>query len=377
MEPGPDLDAVLAADAVAVLPPAMAPRPLPPAGIDPAEVAAAKVVSPRSGTVTVDELLRRHGARGLAVVTRGRLAFEWFAGEPDRSPPPAVPAGGGRRRPCFSVTKSFTGTLVALAVHDGVLDRDALVGDIVPELAASGFGGATVGQVADMTASVAYTEDYDDGGRPPGAVDGGTFGFNDYLAALQPGGPWTLREWLARIGPGPRPHGEAFDYATPKTDVLGWVLETVRGRPYLDLLRETVWDHVGATRAGALAFDRAGTPMAGAGLTMTTHDLARAGLALLERVPPAVLAGMRSGGSPEAFARSHYNYLDGYVYADQWWLPGPDRPLTAWGIHGQLLWLDPDAEVVIACHSADASPSDEDRDLDHDALGRALTALLQ
>jgi CubicO group peptidase (beta-lactamase class C family) len=357
------LDEVLAADTLARLPRADRPRDLPRLDLDPIEVGRLTVERPGSVAITVEHLLRRHDTRGLVVLHRGRVAYEWFAGDP------------ARRRPCFSVTKSFTGTLAALAVHEGVLDRNAPVGDLVPDLAASGFGAATVGQVADMTVSVAYTEDYATGGLPPGPSGGATFGFNDYLAALRPAGPWTLRELLTRFRPGLHPHGQVFDYATPKTDVLGWVLETVRNRPYLELLTETFWANAGAGRDGALAIGPCGTPMLGAGLAVTTHDLARAGLALLERTPPSVLVAMRAGGSTAAFARSPYNYLQGYAYADQWWLAGgPNRPLSGWGIHGQVLWIDPDAELVIACHCASPSPSDHDRDLDQDALCRVLTA---
>jgi len=53
--------------------------------------------------------------------------------------------------------------------------------------------------------------------------------------------------------------------------------------------------------------------------------------------------------------------------------PGPSRPLSAWGIHGQLWWVDPDAELVVACHSVGPAASDERRDAEQDAMCRALT----
>ncbi len=121
-------------------------RPLPPMGVDPASVTALPVATDRWGATTVDEVLRRHDARGLVVAHRGRLAVEWYRDQRDAA----------RRRPCYSVTKSFTGTLGALAVDRGALDRSAVVGDILPELAASGFGDASVGEVADMTVSLKW-----------------------------------------------------------------------------------------------------------------------------------------------------------------------------------------------------------------------------
>ena len=368
-------------------------RPLDDAGVDPQSVAGAPVattevdsVEPAEPGTTVAGVLARHGARSLVVLHRGRLAYEWYAPGAD----PAKPWAS------FSVTKSFTGTLAALAVHDGVLDRQAPVGDLLPALAGSGYGDATVGQVADMTVAVGYGEDYGDAQAGPSAGRHATFG--DYIAALAPGTPVPLRTLLARIGHGDRPHGEAFAYATPDTDVLGWLLEEARGRPYVEVLRTTIWDHVGAEHDGGMTLTPDGVPLLAAGLLVTTRDLARAGQFLLDRLaddtadtdtaagpgagtgdgllPGSVVESMRDGDTATFQRGGRYAYLDGYAYRDQWWLPGgPHRPLSAWGIHGQLLWVDPEAGLVVALHSAGRSPSDGRRDLDHDALCRTLTSL--
>jgi len=238
-----------------------------------------------------------------------------------------------------------------------------------------------------MTVAVGYGEDYDDAQAGPSAGRHATFG--DYIAALAPGTPVPLRALLGRIGHGDRPHGEAFAYATPDTDVLGWLVEEARGRSYVELLREAIWDHVGAEHGGGMTLTPDGVPLLAAGLMVTTRDLARAGQFLLDRLaagadpgdpadllPAVVVESMRDGDTATFQRGGRYAYLDGYAYRDQWWLPGgPHRPLSAWGIHGQLLWLDPEADLVVALHSAGPSASDGRRDLDHDALCRTLTAL--
>jgi CubicO group peptidase (beta-lactamase class C family) len=336
-------------------------RALPRLDLDPAAVSCITLRTREWGRDTVEDVLHRHGTRGVVALHRGRVAFEWYG----------FGATAGTRHPCYSVTKSLTGTLGAMAVHEGTLDAYARVGDLVPELGGSGFAEATVAQVADMTASIGYTEDYAET-QPSGA---GTVGFGDYLASLAAGAQPDLRQLLARIPAGDHPHGHVFAYATPKTDVLGWLLERARGAGYVEQLA-ALWAGAGAEHSATLARTAGGIPLAGAGLAATTRDLARAGLMLAERrhVPAPVIASMRAGGDPEAFARGDHAYLEGYAYGDQWWLPpGPHRPLSAWGIYGQLLWVDPDAELVIACHSAGPDPSDRRRDLEHDALCRALT----
>jgi CubicO group peptidase (beta-lactamase class C family) len=372
-------------------------RPLPSADVDPATVASLPVVTRRDagadGTATVEELLVRHAARSLVVLHHGRVAFEWHR-----------PGGGpDRAYRCYSLTKSFTGTLAALTMADGRLDPDARVGALVPELDASGFTDATVRDLADMTASIGYDEDYSTAGDIP--TGGGVLGFDDYLLALglalpdadlPADAPRAIRPFLARVGAGAHPHGEVFTYATPVTDALGWVLERVTGTGYADLLGAALWSRLGAEHDAVLSLDPTGTPLAGGGLALTTRDLARFGLLLAEggtrrdltgpdaagaggaaepTVPAPVIETIRDGGDPAAFARGHYDDLTGYTYRDQWWLPGgSSRPLSAWGIHGQLLWVEPDHDLVIAVHAAGAEASDVQRDLEQDALCRALVA---
>jgi CubicO group peptidase (beta-lactamase class C family) len=358
------MDAIVAADRI-VLGRGPEGRALPSLDLDPAGLAGILVTPAEGPPATAAEILRRHQSVALVVVHRGRLAYEWYAAGAD---PDTL-------RPCFSITKSFTGTLAATAAHEGVLERSSRLGDVLGELGGSGFADATVGQAADMSVAIAYTEDYLEAGAGPSS-EGQGHGFGDYIAALAPDAAVPLRELLGRIGAGDRPHGEAFAYATPTTDALGWALERARDQRYPELLA-ALWSQVGAEHDAALTRAPDGTPLLGVGLLATTRDLARAGVMLAgeSTVPAAVIEGIRAGGDPDVFQRGgRYSYMAGYAYRDQWWMPGgPNRPLSAWGIHGQLLWIDPEAELVVACHSGGPHPSSRQRDLDHDALCRALT----
>ena len=354
--------------------------------LDPTTIDALVVRGEPWGSSTVAELFARHGGLGLVVLHQGCLAYERVGpdGDPDR------------RNLNFSVTKSFTGSLAATATAHGRLARDARVADLIPELAATGFADATVGEIADMTAAIAYDEDYDEATAP--SSRSGWRGFGDYMVAIGLDGadgadgvdrPRTIRDLLGTIGRGERPHGEVFAYATPMSDVLGWLLEHADGRDGGDVLQD-VWSAVGAEHDARLTRDPAGTALMGAGLAMTTRDLARFGALVNDLVrgrvdlvagpddepllDGRVLDAIRDRGDPEAFQRGgHYAYLAGYSYRDQWWLPGgAGRPLSAWGIHGQVLWIDPDADVVIAYHCGGPLPSEPRRDLEQDALCRAV-----
>jgi CubicO group peptidase (beta-lactamase class C family) len=342
-------------------------------------------VVPRAGAPsTAADVLRRWDTRSLVVTCGGELAIEWIADGHDV----------GRPQRCYSVTKSMTGTLLAELVVSGAVSRADRVGDVVPDLASSGFGDATVGDLADMTLELAYVEDYAE-------IAGGTsrrsgHDFGDYVVALGMEDPTavvddtaarSIRDLLPRIGRSHGAHGAAFHYATPVTDVIGWVIESVTGRDVPELFTEMIWNPSRPESAAGWGTDQAGTPSVGAGLELTTRDLARIGMMLSERargegpvdaVSEAALAEVRRGGSTDVFAADgHYAYLGPYSYRDQWWIPsGPHGPISGWGIYGQFLWIDPDRDVVIACHGRDREPSDASRDLDQHALCVALTEAL-
>ena len=65
-------------------------------------------------------------------------------------------------------------------------------------------------------------------------------------------------------------------------------------------------------------------------------------------VPEAVIADIRRGGSTSDFAQAGYGTLPGGSYRDQWWLlHNANGAFSARGVHGQAIYIDPAAEMVI------------------------------
>ena len=69
-----------------------------------------------------------------------------------------------------------------------------------------------------------------------------------------------------------------------------------------------------------------------------------------ERVFPAVaVASIARGGDLEKFAGAGYSTLPGGSYRSMWWnLHNEHGAYSARGIHGQAIYVDPKAEMVIA-----------------------------
>ena len=62
----------------------------------------------------------------------------------------------------------------------------------------------------------------------------------------------------------------------------------------------------------------------------------------------AVVDDIRKGGSREAFAKAGFATLPGWSYRDLWWVSHDDHGVfAARGIHGQTIYIDPKAEMVL------------------------------
>lgn len=281
---------------------------------------------------------------GILVLHKGRIVYERYFGV-------LKPAG---QHIAFSVTKSFVATIAATLISEGVLDERATVAKYVPELKDSGFGDATIRQLMDMTTALDYSEDYTDdkspfwdllraGGFMPRPPDyRGSDSFYGYMQ--------TLRKSST--------HGERFDYKTVNTDALGWVLRRVTNKSVSELLSERLWSALGAEQDAYFTVDPTGVEFAGGGLNLSLRDMARFGeMMRLEGrynarqiVPKAVIDDIRRGGNREQFAAdAAYKTLPGWSYRSMWWVSHNSHgAFTARGIHGQGIYIDPKAEMVIA-----------------------------
>jgi CubicO group peptidase (beta-lactamase class C family) len=306
---------------------------------------------------TVSHALRATNTDAFIVLRRGRIAAEWYGPGMSATTPHIV----------FSVSKSICGALGGILADRGLLDPDDNVIDYVPELASSVYAGCTVRHLLDMAVGIAFTEDYDD---PAGDVARYRHAVGwDPLPPEQDA--IDLRSFLARQRPDGQKHGGLFHYVSTNTDVLGWVYERACDQPYSDIVSEYLWAPLGAECHAYITVDAHNAMRAAGGVCAAPRDLARFGEMIRRRgiaggrqvVPGAWIDDINARGDPDAWARSELaDIFPKASYHSQWYRIDRDRGvLAAFGIHGQWIYIHPDAELVIIRVASEATPLDHDR----------------
>jgi CubicO group peptidase (beta-lactamase class C family) len=122
-------------------------------------------------------------------------------------------------------------------------------------------------------------------------------------------------------------------------------------------MRERFWSKLGVEQDAYFTVDSAGIEFAGGGLNLTLRDMARFGEMIRlggsylgqQIVPAAAIDDIRGGGDHDRFALAGYSLLRGWSYRTMWWVAHNEHgAFTARGIHGQAIYIDPVAEMVIA-----------------------------
>lgn len=294
-----------------------------------------------STPMTWEDSLYTNYTDGMLIIHEGLVVYERYFG---------CLAEDGKHA-AMSMTKSVTGLLAGILVVEGRLDDEATVAEIIPEIGDSAFANATVRQVMDMTTGVQYSEDYSD----PNAD------IWLYSAAASPlpkpadySGPDGYWEYLQQVQPDGR-HGDEFHYKTINSDMLGWIVSRVTGKSITELASERLWRPMGAEQSAYQTVDGKGVPFAGGGITAGLRDLGRLGLLMLnkgeingERLFAAeVVERIQRGGDRSRFGNG-FPTLPGASYTDQWWVFHNEHgAFAARGVHGQTIYVDPTADMVL------------------------------
>lgn len=304
----------------------------------------------------------RRGIRtdGLVVVHRGIVTYERYARGFDAT----------SRHVAWSVTKTLTGVLAAVAVAEGAIGLDDSVCKHLGARAA-GHCGISVRHLLEWSSGLDWEEGYEGSAHQASSV----------LAMLYGVGSADMAAFVlghrARAAPGQVWRYSSGD-AVLLAAVLGAAMEPRHGRdwPWTRLL-----DRIGVGGA-VLERDAAGTLVGSSYLFATPRELARLGMLLLddgcaggERILPE--GWMRDASQPSAPLRRGSAVRErGDVAGRSLWLnrripelgeprPWPDAPedaIAARGHWGQLVAVIPSLELVIVRTGDDREPGATDPD---------------
>lgn len=293
--------------------------------------------------MTWDAAFHENYTDGILVLHKGRIVYERYDGCLTEN----------TLHGAMSVTKSLTGLMAEVLIAEGQLDETVPMVDIIPELDGSAFATATVAQVLEMTTALDYSEDYSD---PEAEVW-------TYAEAGSPlpkpegyDGPRSYFEYLQTVQQNDDAHGEVFGYKTVNSDAAGWLIARTTGMSVADYMSNRIWSRIGAEREAFYTVDSIGTPFAGGGFNATLRDMGRFGQLILQGgewngeqvIPSAAIDRIRQGGDPDVFAKAGYDLLPDWSYRGMWWVSHDDHgAFAARGVHGQTVWVDPTADMVI------------------------------
>ncbi|MEM9474175.1 MAG: serine hydrolase [Pseudomonadota bacterium] len=291
-------------------------------------------------TMTWEQSLFANYTDGMLILHRGEVVYERYFGCLEEDGKHAI----------MSMTKSITGLLGEILVAEGVLDDTALVRDVIPEIGTSAFATATVREVMDMTTGVQYSEDYSDRNADIWLYSAAASPLPKAPDYTGPDGYW---EYLQQVPP-EGAHGDAFHYKTINSDMLGWMISRVTGKSVTELASERLWRRIGAEQDAYQTVDGKGVPFAGGGITAGLRDLGRLGQLMLnggeingDRLFAAsVVEAIGQGGDRSKFGG--FPTIPTGSYTSQWWVFHNDHgAYAARGVHGQTIYVDPTAEMVL------------------------------
>lgn len=299
-----------------------APTPLPHAPRDLGHVA----FTYQGARKTLDDYLRTSETDAVAVLQDGKVLTALYSNG----------WSAETRHQPWSVTKSFVSALIGIAVGEGkVRSIDEPIDAYIRELSSTAWRGTTIRNLLRMESGVHWDE-----GTPVLAVNTQVQQWVQMWLDLATEGALgqTRNEFLKSL-PRVAPQGTRFSYNSGNTQVLAWLLETVYGKPFNQIIESKLWQPAGMAGDAQVMTDRLGDAVASQGLYSRLFDLARFGE--LFRNGGRTPAGRQV--VPESWVRysTTPTVNSRGVYASQWWSGATPGSYEASGFQGQKITVDP------------------------------------
>jgi CubicO group peptidase (beta-lactamase class C family) len=245
----------------------------------------------------------------------------------------------------FSVAKSFTATLVGIALEEGFISSlDDPLTDYLPELIERDprFGDITLRHAITMSSGLGFRE-----GASPWDDPANTYYGTDLRTA-------ALTKTEIEVAP-----GREFHYNDWNLVLMGVVLERTTGMSLSAYMETRLWQPMGAEADGSWSLDSetSGFEKVFVGINARAIDFAKLGWLYLNegrsrdhQVVPAAFVDEATRVDTTTDPASHYQYY--------WWIDEDRNSYYAQGDHCQYIYVDPDADVALVRHGSSCGDSE-------------------
>lgn len=256
-------------------------------------------------------------------------------------------------QPSFSVAKSFTATLVGIALEEGFISSlDDPLTDYLPELIERDprFGDITLRHVITMSSGLGFRE-----GASPWDDPANTYYGTDLRTA-------ALTNTEIEVAPGQESHYNDWNLI-----LMGLVLERTSGMSLSAYMETRLWQPMGTEADGSWSLDseESGYEKVFVGINARAVDFAKLGWLYLHegrnedvQVVPAAFVDEATQVDTTTDPASHYQYY--------WWIDEDRNSYYAQGDHCQYIYVAPAADLALVRHGRSCGDTD---DVDVDWVG--------
>lgn len=281
---------------------------------------------------TLDSYMKDNYIGGLLVLQNNEIRLEAYGND----------AHSKTTWTSFSVAKSVTSMLLGVALKEGDIESmNDLLEKYIPELKGYDYGKVTVKKLLTMTSGIAWNEDYADANSDVAQMYQGLCeGNEDHIL--------TYMKTLKSV----HKPGEKWNYSTGETDLLGILIQKATGKTLAEYLSEKIWKPFGMEQCAFwLADECSNLNIGGSGLSATLRDYGRIGLLMLNegKVDGQNLLADEWIENATSLLQKTDDQNGGYGYL--WWRNN-DGSYLAVGIFGQMVYINPNKNLVIAQFAA-------------------------
>lgn len=238
----------------------------------------------------------------------------------------------------FSVAKSVSSMLVGVALKEGAIESlEDPLSKYIDEFKGYDYGQVTVRQLLTMTSGIDWNEDYEDPNSDVGQM---------YKANCK-GVESHILTYMKPLKFKHEP-GTHWNYSTGETDLVGILVQKATDLSLAEYLSEKIWKPFQMAHCAYwLADECSNLNLGGSGLSASLRDFARLGTLMLDhgKIGNENIISEAYMTDSTSLLKQVNDEGDGYGYL--WWR-FKDGSYGAFGIFGQMVYINPHKNLVIA-----------------------------